>query len=347
MAARDQQRTATGAHADTATSSTPVEMAQLNPSHQQHDEPVSPMTPGFEQFSTPPTSARHSTFGGGFPGLSAPPEEEEQQQQQQQTNTVEKQDSQEIGVARTTPLESSAQTDGQDTIPQKTPQETNVEKAESPTSPIQPTTTDRPAIGPATSQSHLPTTLASQDPSEPALQLIILLVSGARHPFTISESFLQKRGISSAKASSKKGSTTLDPYGISGYTLKELIWRDWRDDWETRPSSPGGIRLISLGRLVDDNKPLSGKSTLRAPATNLMRFCRAFVVCDQISSRFRLTMSADYFSPDREATMSNHVVHMTVKPADMEDDDGAHKKRGRASSEDGERRSNCCCCSVM
>ena len=29
-------------------------------------------------------------------------------------------------------------------------------------------------------------------------------------------------------------------------------------DWETRPSSPSSIRLISFGKLLDDKSPVSG-----------------------------------------------------------------------------------------
>lgn len=29
-------------------------------------------------------------------------------------------------------------------------------------------------------------------------------------------------------------------------------------DWETRPSSPSSIRLISFGKLLDDKSPISG-----------------------------------------------------------------------------------------
>jgi Ubiquitin-2 like Rad60 SUMO-like len=50
-----------------------------------------------------------------------------------------------------------------------------------------------------------------------------------------------------------------DPFSISVYTLKELILREWREEWETKPSSPSSIRLIHFGRLLDDKVPLRGK----------------------------------------------------------------------------------------
>jgi hypothetical protein len=49
-----------------------------------------------------------------------------------------------------------------------------------------------------------------------------------------------------------------DPFSISVYTLKELILREWREEWEAAPSSPSSIRLIYFGRLLDDKTPLKG-----------------------------------------------------------------------------------------
>ena len=54
-------------------------------------------------------------------------------------------------------------------------------------------------------------------------------------------------------------SADINPYDISIYTLKELIWRDWRDEWEARPSNPGSIRLITMGRMLDDKSSLHGE----------------------------------------------------------------------------------------
>lgn len=51
-----------------------------------------------------------------------------------------------------------------------------------------------------------------------------------------------------------------DPLSISVYTLKELILREWREEWEVKPSSPSSIRLIFFGRLLDDSVQLKGMS---------------------------------------------------------------------------------------
>lgn len=81
------------------------------------------------------------------------------------------------------------------------------------------------AIGPST---DLPT--PSLGPSESTLQQgpvviinLLLTSTGARHPYKIDEKYLNKRGVT---AEGEGGA--FDPFVISVYTLKELIWRDWR-----------------------------------------------------------------------------------------------------------------------
>lgn len=49
---------------------------------------------------------------------------------------------------------------------------------------------------------------------------MLLLTTGARHPYKIDEKYLKKRNVTVE---------AMDPYNISVYTLKELIWRDWRE----------------------------------------------------------------------------------------------------------------------
>jgi hypothetical protein len=49
---------------------------------------------------------------------------------------------------------------------------------------------------------------------------MLLLTSGSRHPYKIEEKYLKKRNVKVEN---------MDPYNISVYTLKELIWRDWRE----------------------------------------------------------------------------------------------------------------------
>lgn len=72
------------------------------------------------------------------------------------------------------------------------------------------------AIGPSTD-----TPAAAPDNSNgPVLVIMLLLTTGARHPYKIDEKYLKKRNVTIE---------AMDPYNISVYTLKELIWRDWRE----------------------------------------------------------------------------------------------------------------------
>lgn len=83
--------------------------------------------------------------------------------------------------------------------------------------------TETEAIGPST---DLPTPLfAPSATAEPTIIINLLLTStGTRHPYKIDERYLSKRGVSA------QGETgQFDPFVISVYTLKELIWRDWRE----------------------------------------------------------------------------------------------------------------------
>ena len=93
----------------------------------------------------------------------------------------------------------------------------------------------------------------------PVLLITLLLTSGARHPYKLDEKYLTKRNVV-VPALTEGGRK--DPYSISVYTLKELILREWREEWETQPSSPSSIRLIYFGRLLDDKTPLKGRSSL-------------------------------------------------------------------------------------
>ncbi|RMZ69133.1 ubiquitin [Pyrenophora seminiperda CCB06] len=162
--------------------------------------------------------------------------------------------------------------------------------------PAPPSTLNRAeteAIGPSTD-----TPAANPDNTNgPVLVIMLLLTSGARHPYKIEEKYLKKRNISVEN---------MDPYNISVYTLKELIWRDWREEWEARPISPGSIRLIHFGRMLDDKSPLKD--------------CR--------------------FQTD-----TPNVVHMTVKPQEVVEDE-ENAKTGKAGSRrenDDEPTAGCRC----
>jgi hypothetical protein len=115
---------------------------------------------------------------------------------------------------------------------------------------------DNAPIGPDT-DTPLNTALTTPpDMANPVCVITLLLTSGARHPYKLDEKYLTKRNVEvpGVTEDGKK-----DPFSISVYTLKELILREWREEWEAQPSSPSSIRLIHFGRLLDDKIPLKGK----------------------------------------------------------------------------------------
>jgi hypothetical protein len=85
-----------------------------------------------------------------------------------------------------------------------------------PAAPAELNRTETEAIGPSTD-----TPAAKPDNSNgPVVIITLLLTTGARHPYKIDEKYLKKRNVNVE---------SMDPYNISVYTLKELIWRDWRE----------------------------------------------------------------------------------------------------------------------
>ena len=61
----------------------------------------------------------------------------------------------------------------------------------------------------------------------PALVITLLLTTGSRHPFTIDGNYLRKRSVNVEN---------FDPFLMSVYTLKELIWREWRPGKSSNPT---------------------------------------------------------------------------------------------------------------
>jgi hypothetical protein len=115
----------------------------------------------------------------------------------------------------------------------------------------EPEPADRDAIGPADS---------TQEPAvsgELAVDIMLILpMNGNRHPFRINEKYLKKRNVN---VSGVTEDGKLDPFSITVYTLKELILREWRKEWETPPREPTSIRLIKMGKMLDDKLPLNRK----------------------------------------------------------------------------------------
>lgn len=109
---------------------------------------------------------------------------------------------------------------------------------------------DSLSIGPS---DLSPPVIADGDADLPVCAITLLLPTGARHPYRIDERYLAKRNVEVPEVTE---SGARDPFSISVYKLKELILREWRDDWEGKPASPSSIRLIHFGKLLDDKEQL-------------------------------------------------------------------------------------------
>ena len=116
--------------------------------------------------------------------------------------------------------------------------------------PLDRSQTAEAALGP--DDAPLPTTSTS---GPNTLQITLLLSNGARHPYNINEKYLRSRKVDALNSKAE-----FDPREMSGYKLKELIWTDWRPEWESKPRDPSAIRLILWGRFIEDKVALKGMS---------------------------------------------------------------------------------------
>ncbi|KAJ5279674.1 hypothetical protein N7478_005046 [Penicillium angulare] len=175
---------------------------------------------------------------------------------------------------------------------------TTIAQPQDPASP--PMNTEEPKQAVEVSSEQSDEAEGKEEDAGPSLDITLLLTTGSRHPFTINGKYLRKRSVSVENN---------DPFTMSVYTLKELIWREWRADWEARPSSPSSIRLISFGKLLDDKSPLS-------------------------ESKF------NHDAPN--------VVHMTVKPQEVVDEEDAKGAKAQYDREgENNERSPGCRCVIM
>ncbi|KAM0277050.1 hypothetical protein ACHAQH_006120 [Verticillium albo-atrum] len=148
---------------------------------------------------------------------------------------------------------------------------------------------DSLAIGP--SVDHVQPVTPAQPSDGPVCNITLLLTTGARHPYRLDEKYLTKRNVA---VPAKTDDGRDDPFSISVYTLKELILREWREEWDAKPASPSSIRLIHFGKLLDDKDQLKQYS----------------------------------FSAE-----TANVVHMTVRPADLIEEE--EPKSGSKSTSGG------------
>lgn len=157
--------------------------------------------------------------------------------------------------------------------------------------------TDSLSIGAADAPAASPANAADG----PVCNITLLLPTGARHPYKIDDKYLTKRNVDVPDIS-ENGKK--DPFSISVYKLKELILREWRDEWEGKPASPSSIRLIHFGKLLDDKEQVN-----------------------------KYQFSAD----------APNVVHMSVKPPEMlEEDEAGKSKTGSSGGRNSEGGSGCC-----
>lgn len=123
----------------------------------------------------------------------------------------------------------------------------------------------------------------------PVCNITLLLPTGARHPYKIDDKYLAKRNVEVPEVT-ENGKK--DPFSVSVYKLKELILREWRDEWEGKPASPSSIRLIHFGKLLDDKEQLKSMPVFQ---TLGLKACVA--VClgtDAISSPQNTSSAARY-----------------------------------------------------
>ncbi|KAH7160846.1 ubiquitin-related domain-containing protein [Dactylonectria macrodidyma] len=140
----------------------------------------------------------------------------------------------------------------------------------------------------------------------PVCNITLLLTSGSRHPYKIDAKYLSRRNV---EIPDENESGQPDPFSISIYTLKELILREWRSDWEAKPSSPSSIRLIHFGKLLDDKEQLK---------------------------KYQLSME------------SPNVVHMSIRPQDLDEEEPKTGSKNLASGGgDGQRQRGGGCCVVL
>ncbi|KAM4056895.1 ubiquitin-2 like rad60 SUMO-like domain-containing protein [Hirsutella rhossiliensis] len=161
------------------------------------------------------------------------------------------------------------------------------------------------AIGPA--QDDVRAAAPSGTDGGPVCSITLLLTSGSRHPYKIDARYLTRRNVAMPEET-EAGHP--DPFSISIYTLKELILREWRNDWEAKPASPSSIRLIHFGKLLEDKE-----------------------------------QTVEY----QFSTENPNVVHMSVRPSDLDEEEPkAGAKSLPAGSGDGHRsRPGGGCCVIL
>ncbi|KAL1599676.1 hypothetical protein SLS60_007479 [Paraconiothyrium brasiliense] len=135
----------------------------------------------------------------------------------------------------------------QDTLSQESIEPVEAASTLKPAPPVDLNRSETEAIGPSTD-----TPAANPDSSNgPVVVIMLLLTTGARHPYKIDERYLKKRNVTV---------DDMDPYNVSVYTLKELIWRDWREECRFQTEAPNVVHMtVKPQEIVDEEDAKTGK----------------------------------------------------------------------------------------
>ncbi|KAK6363428.1 hypothetical protein TWF730_000859 [Orbilia blumenaviensis] len=150
----------------------------------------------------------------------------------------------------------------------------------------------------------IPESSSQPEDTTPGIVITLLILSGARSTFTLNPGYIKRHNVPHE-----------DAMMMTVYNLKECIWRDWKEEelMTKQPASPHLIRLILLGRLLEDK--------------SLLKDCR---------------LNLD----------SPNVVHLSLRPADIAEDE-VTTKTGKFtgfngnSGRTGERPSPGCRCVIL
>ncbi|KAK9367043.1 hypothetical protein V1509DRAFT_205993 [Lipomyces kononenkoae] len=91
------------------------------------------------------------------------------------------------------------------------------------------------------------------------LTVTLLLISGVRASITIDREYMKGHSLG-----------LREPESLTVLTLKECIWKDWKEEWGERPGSTEYIRLIHFGRLLDNKDSLGASQLSRTNLYNVL-----------------------------------------------------------------------------
>jgi hypothetical protein len=184
----------------TTTTTTAVPETTTETTTENIPAPSSSIQPAAETSTTPPNDAQVETAVGT-------------------ETSKEKKDTEELSTsqaATATAAASTAESTAED-IPAATVIATPSTATHPPTSTEGPETVNITEEGESSDQTQPAKETAEE--AGPELVITLLLTTGARHPFKIDRKYLKRRSVKVEND---------DPFNMSVYTLKELIWREWR-----------------------------------------------------------------------------------------------------------------------